>query len=164
MKETLSALMQDRPGVLYRFASLFRCRNFNIESMTVGHSETPDISRMTLVVNVDSDAHREQVIKQFHKLIEVTKVIDDVTPDRAVYRELALIKVAATIDTRSAIIQLVDIFHAQVLDVSATSMTIEITGEEEKVDSFISLLRPFGIKELARTGRVAMLRGGNGKA
>jgi acetolactate synthase-1/3 small subunit len=163
MKETLIALMQDRPGVLDRVASLFRCRNFNIESLTVGHSETPDISRMTLVVNVDSDAHREQVIKQFHKLIEVTKVVDDVTPDRAVYRELALIKVSATIDTRSSIIQLVDIFHAQVLDVSATSMTIEITGEEEKVDSFISLLRPFGIKELARTGRVAMLRGGNGK-
>jgi acetolactate synthase-1/3 small subunit len=162
MKETLIALMQDRPGVLDRVASLFRCRNFNIESMTVGHSETPDISRMTLVVNVDSDAHREQVIKQFHKLIEVTKVIDQVTPDRAVYRELALIKVAATIETRSAIIQLVDIFHAQVLDVSATAMTIEITGEEEKVDSFVSLLRPFGIKELARTGRVAMLRGGNG--
>jgi len=164
MKETLIALMQDRPGVLDRVASLFRCRNFNIESMTVGHSEIPDISRMTLVVNVDSDAHREQVIKQFHKLIEVTKVIDDVTPDRAVYRELALIKVSATIETRSAIIQLVDIFHAQVLDVSAMSMTIEVTGEEEKVDSFISLLRPFGIKELARTGRVAMLRGGNGKA
>jgi len=164
MKETLIALMQDRPGVLDRVASLFRCRNFNIESMTVGHSETPDISRMTLVVNVDSDAHREQVIKQFHKLIEVTKVIDDVTPDRAVYRELALIKVSATMETRSAIIQLVDIFHAQVLDVSATSMTIETTGEEEKVDSFIDLLRPFGIKELARTGRVAMLRGGNGKA
>lgn len=163
MKETLIALMQDRPGVLDRVASLFRCRNFNIESMTVGHSETPDISRMTLVVNVDSDAHREQVIKQFHKLIEVTKVIDDVTPDRAVYRELALIKVAATMDTRSAVIQLVDIFNAHVLDVSATSMTIEVTGEEEKVDSFISLLRPFGIKELARTGRVAMLRGGNGK-
>jgi acetolactate synthase-1/3 small subunit len=164
MKETLIALMQDRPGVLDRVASLFRCRNFNIESMTVGHSETPNISRMTLVVNVDSDAHREQVIKQFHKLIEVTKVIDDVTPDRAVYRELALIKVSATMETRSAIIQLVDIFHAQVLDVSATSMTIETTGEEDKVDSFIDLLRPFGIKELARTGRVAMLRGGNGKA
>ena len=164
MKETLIALVQDRPGVLDRVASLFRCRNFNIESMTVGHSETPDISRMTLVVNVDSDAHREQVIKQFHKLIEVTKVIDDVTPDRAVYRELALIKVAATIETRSAVIQLVDIFNAHVLDVSATSMTIEVTGEEDKVDSFISLLRPFGIKELARTGRVAMLRGGNGKS
>jgi len=164
MKETLIALMQDRPGVLDRVASLFRCRNFNIESMTVGHSETPDISRMTLVVNVDSDAHREQVIKQFHKLIEVTKVIDDVTPDRAVYRELALIKVSATMETRSAVIQLVDIFNAHVLDVSATSMTIEVTGEEEKVDSFISLLRPFGIKELARTGRVAMLRGSNGKS
>lgn len=163
MKHTLIALMQDRPGVLDRVASLFRCRNFNIESMTVGHSETADISRMTLVVNVDNEMQREQVIKQFHKLIEVTKVIEDVTPERAVYRELALIKVKANLETRSAIIQLVDVFRAQVLDVTTTSMTIEITGDEDKVDSFIDLLRPFGIKELARTGRVAMLRGGNGK-
>ena len=164
MKQTLIALMQDRPGVLDRVASLFRCRNFNIESLTVGHSETPGISRMTLVVDCDSEAHREQVVKQFHKLIEVTKVIEDATPDRALYRELALIKVAATLETRSSIIQLVDVFRAQVIDVSAVSMTIEITGDEDKVDSFISLLRPFGIKELARTGRVAMLRGSNGKS
>jgi acetolactate synthase-1/3 small subunit len=164
MKETLIALMQDHPGVLARVASLFRCRNFNIESLTVGHSEVPGISRMTLVVDCDSEAHREQVVKQFHKLIEVTKVIEDATPDRAMYRELALIKVAATVENRSSIIQLVDVFRAQVLDVSATSMTIEITGDEDKVDSFVSLLRPFGIKELARTGRVAMLRGNNGKA
>ena len=164
MKETLIALMQDKPGVFDRVASLFRRRNFNIESITVGHSETPGISRMTLVVNCDNEVQREQVVKQFHKLIEVTKVIDDVTPDRAVYRELSLIKVSATMETRSAVIQLVDIFNAHVLDVAATSMTIEVTGEEEKVDSFISLLRPFGIKELARTGRVAMLRGGNGKS
>lgn len=163
MKATLIALMQDHPGVLDRVASLFRCRNFNIESLTVGHSETPGISRMTLVVDCDSEAHREQVVKQFHKLIEVTKVIDDATPDRAVYRELALIKVAATVETRSAIIQLVDVFRAQVIDVAQASMTVEVTGDEAKVDSFISLLRPFGIKELARTGRVAMLRGGNGR-
>jgi acetolactate synthase-1/3 small subunit len=163
MKQTLVALMEDNPGVLDRVASLFRCRNFNIESLTVGHSETPGISRMTLVVDCDNDVQREQVIKQFRKLIEVTKVIEDVTPDRAVYRELALIKVTATIEMRSGIIQLVDIFGAQVVDVAPTSMTIEITGTEDKVDSFISLLRPFGLKELARTGRVAMLRGGNGR-
>lgn len=164
MKYTLIALMQDHPGVLDRVASLFRRRNFNIESLTVGHSETPGVSRMTLVVDCDSEAHREQVVKQFHKLIEVIKVIEDAVPGRAVYRELALVKVAATVETRSSIIQLVDVFRAQVLDVSAVSMTIETTGDVDKVDSFISLLRPFGIKELARTGRVAMLRGGNGKA
>ncbi len=163
MKETLIALMQDKPGVFDRVASLFRRRSFNIESLTVGHSETPGISRMTLVVDCDSDIQREQVVKQFHKLIEVTKVIDGITPDRAVYRELALIKVAATIDTRAGIIQLVDIFGAQVLDVSSASMTIELTGTEDQIDSFANLLRPFGIKELARTGRVAMLRGSNGK-
>jgi acetolactate synthase-1/3 small subunit len=163
MKYTLIALMQDHPGVLDRVASLFRCRNFNIESLTVGHSETAGISRMTLVIDCDDDAQREQVIKQFHKLIEVVKVIDDVTPDRAVYRELALIKAAATMETRSSIIQLVDVFRAQVIDVSADSVTIEITDTEDRVDSLISLLRPFGIKDLARTGRVAMLRGSNGK-
>jgi acetolactate synthase-1/3 small subunit len=163
MKQTLIALMQDHPGVLDRVASLFRCRNFNIESLTVGHSETPGISRMTLVVDCDSEAHREQVVKQFHKLIEVIKVIEDATPSRAVYRELALVKVAANMESRSAIIQLVAVFRAQVIDVSQTSLTVEITGDEDKVDSFVRLLRPYGIKELARTGRVAMLRGSNGK-
>jgi acetolactate synthase-1/3 small subunit len=163
MKQTLIALVQDKPGVLDRVASLFRRRNFNIESLSVGHSETSGISRMTLVVNCDTETQKEQVVKQFHKLIEVTKVIDDVTPDRAVYRELALIKVSANIETRSAIIQLVDVFRAQVIDVAPASMTIEITGTEDKLDSFVNLLRPFGIKEMARTGRVAMLRGTNGK-
>ena len=163
MKETLIALMQDKPGVFDRVASLFRRRNFNIESITVGHSETPGISRMTLVVNCDNEVQREQVVKQFHKLIEVTKVIDEVTPDRAVYRELALIKVAADVESRSGIIQLVDIFGAEVLDVSLTTMTIELTGTEDQIESFINLLRPFGIKELARTGQVAMLRGSNTK-
>ena len=163
MKYTLIALMEDNPGVLDRVSSLFRRRNFNIESLSVGHSETPGISRMTLVVDCDSEAHKEQVVKQFHKLIEVTKVVDDVSRDRAVIRELVLIKVAASIETRSAIIQLVDVFRAQVVDVAATSLTAEITGTEDKVDSFIDLLRSFGIKELARSGRVAMLRGSNGK-
>ena len=164
MKQTLIALMQDHPGVLDRISSLFRCRSFNIESLTVGHSETAGISRMTVVVNCDSEAQQEQVVKQFLKLVEVTKVIEAVTPEQAVYRELALIKVAATMETRPSIIQLVDVFRAQVIDVSAMSLTIEITDTEDRVDSLISLLRPFGIKDLARTGRVAMLRGGNGKS
>jgi len=164
MKQTLIALMQDHPGVLDRISSLFRCRNFNIESLTVGHSETPGISRMTLVVDCDSEAQREQVVKQFLKLIEVTKVIEAEAPESAVCRELALIKVSATMQTRPSIIQLVDVFRAQVIDVSATSLTIEITDTEDRVNSLISLLRPFGIKDLARTGRVAMLRGGNGKS
>jgi acetolactate synthase-1/3 small subunit len=163
MKQTLIALMQDHPGVLDRISSLFRRRNFNIESLTVGHSGTPGISRMTVVVNCDTEAQQEQVVKQFLKLIEVTKVIEAQAPGDAVYRELALIKVAATIETRPSIIQLVDVFRAQVIDVSATSLTIEITDTEDRVDSLIDLLRPFGIKDLARTGRVAMLRGGNGK-
>jgi acetolactate synthase-1/3 small subunit len=164
MKQTLIALMQDHPGVLDRISSLFRCRNFNIESLTVGHSETPGISRMTVVVDCDSEAQREQVVKQFLKLVEVTKVIEAITPEEAVHRELALVKVSATIDTRPSIIQLVDVFRAQVIDVSATSLTIEMTDTEDRVDSLISLLRPFGIKDLARTGRVAMLRGGNGRS
>ncbi len=162
MKKTLIALMEDKPGVLDRVASLFRRRNFNIESLSVGHSETPGISRMTLVVDCQDEAQEEQVVKQFHKLIEVLKVTEADKVDSALYRELALIKVAANLDTRSHIIQLVDVFRAQVLDVSPTSMTIEVTGTEDKVDALVELLRPFGIKELARTGRVAMLRG-NGK-
>ena len=163
MKQTLIALVEDRPGVLDRVASLFRRRNFNIESLSVGHSETPGVSRMTLVIDCEDHAQQEQVVKQFRKLIDVTKVVEDVVPEVAIYRELALIKVAASIESRSAIIQLVDIFRAQVVDVSAASLTIETTGTEDKVDSFIDLLRPFGIKELARTGRVAMLRGSNGR-
>ncbi len=163
MKHTLIALVEDKPGVLARVASLFRCRNFNIESLTVGHSELAGISRMTLVVESESKRQEEQVVKQFHKLIEVLKVVDDVTPERALYRELALIKVAANIENRAGVIQLVDIFRAQVIDVSSNSLMVEMTGTEDKVDTFIDLVRPFGIKELARTGRVAMLRGGNGK-
>ena len=97
MKQTLIALMEDKPGVLDRVASLFRRRNFNIESLTVGHSETKGISRMTLVVDCDSEVQQEQAVKQFHKLVEVTKVVEDATPERAVYRELALVKVAASV-------------------------------------------------------------------
>lgn len=156
-RRTLVALMEDRPGVLSHVTSLFRRRNYNIESLTVGHSETPGISRMTVVVYGD-DAVVEQVIKQLYKLINVTKV-SDITDDAAVIRELAMIKVHATSSSRGEIKQLVDIFRAQIIDVSHESMTVEITGTEDKVDSLIEILRPFGVKELTRTGRIAMVRG-----
>ena len=158
---TLIALMEDKPGVLNRVASLFRRRNFNIESLTVGHSEMPGISRMTIVVDADR-AGIEQVEKQLYKLVNITKV-SDVSREPTVVRELALIKVHATAPTRAEIMQLVDIFRASVVDVAAESLTIEITGLEDKVDSLVQLLRPFGIKEMVRTGRVAMVRGSNGQ-
>ena len=161
-RHTLIALVEDKPGVLNRVASLFRRRNFNIASLTVGHSETPGISRMTVVVDADG-AGIEQVEKQLYKLVNITKV-SDVSHEPTVVRELALIKVHATAPTRAEIMQLVDIFRAKVVDVAAESLTIEITGPEDKVDSLVQLLRPFGIKELVRTGRVAMVRGSNGQA
>ena len=160
-KHTLVALMEDEPGVLNRVVSLFRRRSFNIESLTVGHSETPGISRMTIVVDA-AHAGIEQVEKQLFKLINVTKV-SDVSHEPTVIRELALIKVHAAAPARAEIMQLVDIFRAKVVDVAAESLTIEITGPEDKVDSLVQLLRPFGIKEMVRTGRVAMVRGSNGQ-
>jgi acetolactate synthase-1/3 small subunit len=160
MRHTLIALMEDKPGVLNRVATLFRRRNFNIESLTVGHSETPGISRMTIVAEGD-DPTIEQVVKQLYKLVNVTKVTD-VTHEPTVIRELALIKVHAAPQHRAEILQLVNIFRAQVVDVAANSLTIEITGDEDKVGSLTTLLRPYSIKEMVRTGRVAMPRGSNG--
>ena len=157
-RRTLVVLMEDRPGVLSNVSNMFRRRNYNIESLTVGHSETSGISRMTVVVHA-SDTVLEQVVKQLYKLIHVTKVTD-ITDDAAVIRELALIRVHAISTSRAEIKQLVDIFRAQIIDVAHDSMTIEITGTEDKVDSLVEILRPFGIKELTRTGRVAMVRGG----
>jgi acetolactate synthase-1/3 small subunit len=153
--------MEDKPGVLNRISSLFRRRNFNIESLTVGHSETPGISRMTIVSEGD-DTIIEQVEKQLYKLINVTKVTN-VTDEPTVIRELALIKVTASGATRSEITGLVDIFRAKVVDVAPDSLMIEITGTEDKVDSLANLLHPFGIREMVRTGRVAMVRGNNGR-
>ena len=156
-KHTLVALVEDKPGVLNRMASLFRRRGFNIESIAVGHSELPNLSRMTIVVNGSANM-LEQVRKQLGKVIDVVKVTD-VTGDNITVRELALIKVKATSATRSEIIEIVDIFRANIVDVASDSLTIEITGDEEKVDSLLNLLRGFGIREIARTGRIAMLRG-----
>lgn len=157
-KHTVVALVEDRPGVLNRVASLIRRRSFNIESIAVGHSEQPGLSRMTIVVDGATTAV-EQVRKQLDKLIEVVKVTD-ITEGRIIARELALIKVHATPSTRSEIIQIVDIFRAKIVDVAVDSVIIEATGDEEKIDSLYSLLKKFGIKELARTGRIALLRGG----
>lgn len=159
---TLIALMEDKPGVLHRVASLFRRRNYNIESLTVGHSETPNVSRMTIVLNGD-DRVVQQVVKQLSKLINVIQVLD-VGNQPAVSRELALIKVTAGPGTRTEIIELASVFRARVVDVGANSLTVELTGPQSRVNSMIGLLHPYGIEELARTGRVAMVRAGNGNA
>ena len=159
-KHTLVALVEDKPGVLNRMASLFRRRGFNIESIAVGHSELPHLSRVTLVVD-GATTQVEQVRKQLDKVVDVVKV-SDITGDEIVARELALIKVKTTSATRSEIIQIVDIFRANIVDVASDSVTIEVTGDQDKIDSLYSLLRGFGIREIARTGRIAMTRGALG--
>lgn len=165
MKHTVIAWMEDKPGVLNRVAGLFRRRNFNIDSLTVGHSETPGISRMTFVV--EGDARQvSQVQTQLDKLINVTAV-QDVTNEPTVIRELALVKVNANSSNRAEILQLVDIYRASIVDVAMDSLVIQVTGPEDRVNSLIKLLETFGIKEMVRTGRVAMVRGngyaGNGR-
>ncbi|MEJ2555469.1 MAG: acetolactate synthase small subunit [Anaerolineae bacterium] len=160
MEHTMIAWMEDKPGVLNRVAGLFRRRNFNIESLAVGPSESPGISRMTFVVDGDSRQLR-QVQTQLSKLINVTAV-QDVTDEPTVIRELALVKVQATSANRAEILQLVDIYRASIIDVAMDSLVIQITGPEERVDSLIKLLEAFGIKEMVRTGRVVMVRG-NGR-
>ncbi len=157
-KHTLVALVEDRPGVLNRIASLFRRRGFNIESIAVGRSEIPRLSRMTIVVDGTASTI-EQVRKQLDKVIDVVKAFD-ITDEDIVARELALIKVKATPATRSEIIQIVDIFRANIVDVASDSLTVEVTGDEDKIDSLYTLLSGFGVKELARTGRIAIVRGG----
>ena len=159
-KHTLVALVEDKPGVLNRMASLFRRRGFNIESIAVGHSEVPHLSRMTIVVD-GSTTMVEQVRKQVDKVVDVVRV-SDITGDEIIARELALVKVKATSSTRSEIIEIVDIFRASIVDVASDSLTIEVTGDEEKISSLFTLLRGFGIKEVARTGRIAMTRGTTG--
>ena len=156
-KHTIVALVEDKPGVMNRIASLFRRRGFNIESIAEGHSETPGLSRMTITVDGPA-AMIEQVRKQLDKEIDVVKVAD-ITGDNITARELALIKVRATSTNRSEIIEIVDIFRANIIDVTADSLIIEITGEETKIDSLLNLLRGFSIREIARTGRIAMVRG-----
>jgi len=154
---TLIALVEDKPGVLTRVASMFRRRGFNIVSLAVGASEQPGLSRMTFVVDGD-DYTVGQVAKQLDKLIDVIEV-SDITNGRILARELALIKVKTTHLTRGEIIQIVNLFRANIIDVSSESMVIEITGEEDKINALNDLLAPFGIIEMLRSGLVAMVRG-----
>jgi acetolactate synthase-1/3 small subunit len=159
-KHTLVALVGDKPGVLNRIASLFRRRGFNIESIAVGSSEFPHMSRVTIVV-AGADTMVEQVRKQLAKVIDVVKVAD-ITGEDKVSRELALIKVKTTSATRGEIIQIVEVFRANIVDVATDSITIEVTGDEDKIESLYNLLRGFGIKEVSRTGLIALTRGGAG--
>ena len=154
---TLVALVEDRPGVLTRIASMFRRRGFNIASLAVGKSEQPGLSRMTFVVTGDEDTV-SQVTKQLDKLIEVIRV-SNISSEEMVARELALVKVKATAESRAEIIQIVNLFRAGIVDVGAQSMVIEVTGEEDKISALHDLLEPFGIIEMLRTGVVAMVRG-----
>jgi len=157
MRHTLSVLVQNKPGVLARTAGLFSRRGYNIESLTVGVTENENISRMTIVVAGD-DTVVEQVTKQLNKLIEVIKV-SDLTKESYVDRELVLIKVTADSSTRGEIMQLVDVFRARIVDVAAKSLIIEVTGDAEKITALIDTLKQFGIKEIVRTGTLALGRG-----
>lgn len=156
-KHTIVALVEDHPGVLNRIASKWRQRGFNIESLAVGHSEVPGLSRMTFTVD-GTTTDVDQVTKQMYKIVEVVKV-SDLTEHDMVHRELALVKVTAGAQQRSAIIEITDIFRAKIVDVSPETLIVEVVGTEDKVDALIEMLRPYGIKELVRTGRVAITRG-----
>jgi acetolactate synthase-1/3 small subunit len=156
---TLSVLVENKPGVLARIAALFARRGFNIDSLAVGETEDPSVSRMTIVVSVDKSL--EHVTKQLHKLINVLRIAE-LPPDGSVERELALIKVGVEPGKRAEVLEIVEIFRAKVIDVDPDSVMIEATGTPEKVNALEELLRPFGVIELARTGRVALGRGAKG--
>lgn len=156
-RHTVAALVEDRPGVLNRVASMFRRRGFNIASLAVGITEEPGVSRMTIVVEGPPEIG-DQVQKQLDKLIDVITV-ETIQEDEAVTRELALIKVSARPDQRREIIDLIDIFRASVVDVSATSLIIQLTAAGDTLDALVENLRPYGIREMVRTGRIALARG-----
>ncbi len=157
MTTTFVVRVEDRPGVLTRVAEVFRRRAFNIRSLTVGHTETAGVSRMTIVVDCDDHGAR-RLEANLYKLVNVVRV-DTITTQPAVFRDLALVKVATTAETRAQVMQLVEVFRARVVDVGPTSLVIEITGTEDKIDSLVEVLRPYGVLEMARTGRLAMMRG-----
>ena len=159
MDRTLVAWVEDKPGVLNRVASLFRRRAFNIESLTVGHTEEPGVSRMTIVVDGER-TDTEKVVQNLYKLVNVIKV-KDVTEQPAVIRDLALIKVEARNGNRAEVMQIVETFRARVVDVGLDALTVEVTGTEDKIDGLFEVLQPFGVEEMVRTGRVAMTRGSN---
>lgn len=154
---TLSVLVANKPGVLTHVSGLFSRRGYNIDSLTVGVTENPEISRMTIVVHGDEHVI-EQVTKQLNKLIDIIKVVD-ISSQESVDRELALLKVNADPDSRAEVIQIVNIFRAKIVDVSAKSLIIEVTGSMDKINALEELMRPYGIKEMVRTGKVALVRG-----
>ena len=156
MKHTISVLVENKPGVLARVAGLFSGRGFNIESLTVGETEDAAVSRMTIVVGGD-DMILEQVSKQLNKLIDTIKVID-MTEKQFINRELALIKVAVNAGNRGEVIQVVNIFRGKIVDISSKTFTVEVTGTDDKINALLELLMPFGIKEMVRTGAVALTR------
>jgi acetolactate synthase-1/3 small subunit len=158
MKHTISVLVENKPGVLTRISTLFAARGYNIDSLAVGETDDPTVSRMTIVVAGD-EAILEQVKKQLNKLIDVIKVSDFLNVAH-VERDLILLKVKADKSVRNEILQIVDIFRAKIVDVSANTVIIEMTGDEDKILALINMLKPFGIKEMARTGIIAMARGG----
>lgn len=156
-KHTLSVLVENKPGVLARIASLFSRRGFNIESLAVGPTEHPDVSRMTIVVNVE-DLPLEQVTKQLNKLVNVIKIVE-LDQSQAVQRELVLAKVRADAETRSQIVEIVQLFRAKTVDVSPDAVTIEATGSSDKLEAMLRMLEPYGVKELVQSGLVAIGRG-----
>ena len=156
-RHTLSVLVEDQPGVLARIASLFSRRGFNIESLAVGPTEHEGMSRMTIAVSVD-DLPLEQVTKQLNKLVNVLKIVE-LDPATSVQRELLMVKVRADAESRSQVLETVQLFRAKVVDVSPDSVVIEATGNTEKLDALLRVLEPFGIKELVQSGMVAMGRG-----
>jgi acetolactate synthase-1/3 small subunit len=156
-KHTLSVLVENKPGVLARIASLFSRRGFNIDSLAVGPTEYPAVSRMTVVVDVE-DQPLEQVTKQLNKLVNVIKIVE-LESGQSVQRELLLVKVRADLDTRSHVLETVTLFRAKVVDVAPDAVTIEATGSADKLDALLRVLEPFGIKELVQSGMVAIGRG-----
>jgi acetolactate synthase-1/3 small subunit len=158
MRRIITATVQNSSGVLNRITGMLSRRGFNIDSITVGHSEVEGVSKMTFVVEIEDESKIEQLTKQLHKQIDVLKV-NDITDRKIVARELALIKVGATGQSRSEIYGIVDPFRARVLDVSSNSLIIEVTGKTDKVDALVDLLTPYGIKDLTRTGVTAFTRG-----
>lgn len=158
MKHLISALVENKPGVLVRIAGLFSRRGFNIESLSVGPTESDDISRMTIVLDVKEEHSIEQINKQLNKLINVIK-IQELEEDNSLQRELIMIKVKADAKIRPEIIEIVDIFRAKIIDVARNKLTIEVTGTDEKLEAIEDLLKPYGILELVRTGKIALGRG-----
>ncbi|KOX12726.1 acetolactate synthase-1/3 small subunit [Saccharothrix ecbatanensis] len=156
-RHTLSVLVEDKPGVLARVAGLFSRRGFNIESLAVGRTEHPDISRMTIVVSVD-ELPLEQVTKQLNKLINVIKIVE-LEPAASVQRQLLLVKVRADATVRSQVLETVQLFRAKVVDVSPEAVTVEATGTSEKLDALLRMLEPYGLREIVQSGMVAIGRG-----